>query len=153
MILSNKNKSDKDLISDENDLNDSVPLDKNKIKEDVDIESKIKNYNKNVSYNIFKEEKNLVLETIKTRKNKMHERNNSFNYFNSSVRHDETLNIENNAFDHTNTVHRKYSLEKRIRDFKKKISTDFNINNNNFANIKPVDSKYNKLFFSNPNCF
>lgn len=142
-ILSNKNKSDEDLASDKNDLNESIPLDKNKIKEDVDIEAKIKNYNKNVNYNIFKEEKNLALETVKTRKNKMHERNHSMNFFNSSVRHDETLNIDNNTLDNTNTLHRKYSLEKRIRDFKKKITNDLD-HNTNLVNLKPVHSK-NKL--------
>ncbi len=109
----------------------------------MDIDAKIKNYNRNVSYNVFKEEKNLVLETIKNRKSKMHERNNSINYFSSSVRHDETLNIENNALDNANNLHRKYSLEKRIRDFKKKISNDLG-NNTNFTNIKLVDSK-NKI--------
>ena len=136
--ISNQNKSDKDLVCEKNDINDSLPLDKNKIKEDIDIEAKIKNYNKNVDYNVFKEEKNLNLETIKTRKNKMHERNNSINYFYSSVRHNETLNIENKDLDNTNTLHRKYSLEKRIRDFKKKISNDLNVNTN-IANMKPLD--------------
>jgi len=145
MNLFYRNKSDKDLISEKKDLNDTIPLDKNKIKQDVDIQAKIKNYNKNVSYNIFKEEKNLVLETINSRKTKIHERNNSINYFNESVRHNETLNIENNDLKNVKVDHRKFYLDKRIRDFKKKITNDMS-SNKNFENIKAENSK--KLFSS-----
>lgn len=139
MILNINNKSDKDLVSEKIDLNESLPLDKNKIKEDVDIEAKIKNYNKNVSYNIFKEEKNLVLETIKTRKNKIHERNFSMNHFNSSVRHNETLNVNNTSIENSDKIHRKFSLEKRIRDIKKKIKKELNTNPN-LDDMQPNES-------------
>lgn len=98
-----------------------------------------------MSYNIFKEEKNLVLETINSRKTKIRERNNSINYFNLLVRHDETLNIENNALKNDEVDHRKFYLDKRIRDFKNKITNDLS-SNKNFENFKADDSK--KLFSS-----
>lgn len=122
-------------------MKESSSLDKEKIKKEIDIDAKIKNYNKNVNYNSFNEGKNLVLETIKNRKSRLHERNNSINYFNISTRNDETINNEKSYLDSPNSLHRKYSLEKRIRDFKKKISKDLD-ENSNFVNLKRGESNY-----------
>lgn len=130
------------MNTEKNELNDSSPLDKEKIKEAVDIDKKLKHYKDNINYNSFKEEKNLVLESVKNRKNKLHERNNSMNYFNPSIRNqDESLNIENHGSDSPNSLHRKYSLEKRIRDFKKKISDDLH-ENSYFNNLKTIGCKF-----------
>ena len=78
----------------------------------------------------------------------MHERNNTINYFNSTNKENEdSINVErNNLMDSPNSLHRKYSLEKRIRDFKKKISNDLN-QNTNYNDLKQIDWKNKCKFF------
>jgi len=139
VILNEKTNNDKNLHSEKNDLKESYSLDKEQIKKDIDIDAKLKNYNKNVNYNSFNEGKNLVLETIKNRKIRLHERNNSLNNFNISIRNDDTIINDKSCLDSPNSLHRKYSLEKRIRDFKKKISKDLN-DNSNIHNLKRGES-------------
>lgn len=145
MILNNRTKSNKDLITEKNDLDDSIPIDKNKIRESIDIDMKLKNYNKNLNYNSFNELKKLEEENQKNNKNKKilkdEEKNNSLNYSN-----DESVSGDKGPLDSQSSQHRKYSLEKRIRDFKKKIKNDLNLNMQ-LNNMKPIESKIKFCFF------
>lgn len=131
-------------------INDSIHLDKNKIQMDIDIESKIKNYNKSLTYNSFNIEKSQVLENIKNKKIQSIERKTSMNLLINSIKNNNISNYNDtiatnemlNSYNESSTsIHRKYSLEKRIRDFKKKITNDLNIENDDFLiNFKKSES-------------
>ncbi len=82
------------------------------------------------------------METIKNRKIRLSKRNNSINYFNNSIKKDDDTILEDKSYlDSPNSFHRKYSLEKRIRHLKKKISKDLN-NDTNILNLKCGESKF-----------
>ena len=65
--------------------------------------------------------------------NKFHEKNNSEN-FSNNFKTDNNINIQvnNNSYMSIENKHRKYTLEKRIREFKKKLTNDLNNNPDNF---------------------
>lgn len=117
---------------------------------DIDIESKIKNYNKSLTYNSFNIEKSQVLENIKNKKIQSIERKTSMNLLINSIKNNNISNYNDtiatnemlNSYNESSTsIHRKYSLEKRIRDFKKKITNDLNIENDDFLiNFKKSES-------------
>ena len=122
-----------DLINIER-LNDNENNDNDdKIRLFDDIDSKIKNYNKNLNYNSFNDENNNMPENFTNDLNKFHEKNNSEN-FSNNFKTDNNINIQvnNNSYMSIENKHRKYTLEKRIREFKKKLTNDLNNNPDNF---------------------
>jgi len=112
------------LNSVKGDLEDSFSIDKNKIRESIDIDAKIKNYNKNLNYNSFNHLKKLNEQNIEKTKNKYLIKNKEKN--NSLINSNDSL--DKKPLETQGSQHRKFSLEKRIRDFKNKIKNDMDTN-------------------------